>query len=156
MSIPFGEDDELSSQLQIVVNSTSKARSLRRKDKPSSTTLPGNAFLDTEPDGVFAHLSETLLTPDLDRMAPHLWLVGTYSSSSISALHQQVIIGRTIVPMDGAKLHLLWYHAAVFIKPLPLYLLSHSFWVFYFNTATAALSTAKQEQLRGAAIATRA
>lgn len=65
---------------------------------------------------------------DLDQMAGKLWWMSKQDSSSISSLHRQIVKRRTIVVTEDPKLHLVWIHDRVFIKPLPRYLTSHTFW----------------------------
>ncbi|APA10719.1 hypothetical protein sscle_06g054890 [Sclerotinia sclerotiorum 1980 UF-70] len=54
-----------------------------------------------------------------------------HDSKSISPLHRQKVKGRDIVITEDPRLHLVWYHDRIFIKPLPKYLLSHYFWEAY-------------------------
>lgn len=159
MSIPFREDEELNSQLRLGSDMTTQV--LTRVDNPSLTSLPGNAFLELGSGDIHPYLTNTLLTADLDYMAPRLWLAATYSGSSISSLSEQAILGRQTIPTESAKLHLLWYHNTVFIKPLPEYLLSHAFWSLYLSGITLTKNTvgvadadadAERERLRRATV----
>ncbi|KAH7346916.1 hypothetical protein BKA66DRAFT_447745 [Pyrenochaeta sp. MPI-SDFR-AT-0127] len=130
--IPFGKGEELNSELQIINEDKTKAR-LSRINSSQPKALPGNPFVKLEIDAIRTHLQMTLYTTKLDRFAPHLWLVATPSSSSISPLHKQKILARDLVISDTADLHLVWYHSKIFIKPLPEYLLSYAFWEFVFG-----------------------
>jgi hypothetical protein len=132
LDIPFRQAEELNSELRIIKEDKKKAQ-LSRVDDTSGNTLPGNPFVKLEIEALRGHLQSTLFTTKLDKFAPHLWLVATPSSSSISPLHKQKILGREIVITDTADLHLVWYHSKIFLKPLPKYLLSHSFWDFVFK-----------------------
>lgn len=127
-TIPFRPDEELSSDLYLDEKNTPPQ--LRRTDPKSTQSLPGNASVDLEPETLWTYLRASLLTTKLDTLAPQLWLVATQSSSSISPLHKQRILGREIIPTDTADLHLIWHYSRIFIKPLPRYLLSHAFWRF--------------------------
>lgn len=82
-------------------------------------------------EGLLSFLEKDLLTPDLDQMAPYLWMMSTQSSQNINALHHQRVKGRDIVLTEHPRLHLIWIHERIFIKPLPKYLMSHSFWTEY-------------------------
>lgn len=91
------------------------------------------------------HLKVESLTEDLGRLSPHLWLVATQDSAHISSLTHQVVSGRDIVVTEKPELHLIWHYDRVFIKPMPKYLLSHTFWDFYLTSALSII----QEPLRG-------
>ena len=69
-------------------------------------------------------LHRELWAIDLERMAPHLWIMSTPSSSNVSPLHQQRVKGQRIIVTEDPRLHLVWIYDRVFIKPLPRYLLS--------------------------------
>lgn len=64
---------------------------------------------------------------DLDKMTDRLWWMAKQASASISPLHRQRAKRRTIVVTEDPKLHLVWIHDRAFVKPLPYYILSHSF-----------------------------
>ncbi|KAJ7215346.1 hypothetical protein GGX14DRAFT_562563 [Mycena pura] len=107
MAAVFTERQELNSQLKVrVEDPRAKIKTLQRSDDPNATTPPGNHFIE------------------LNRSAT----IATQSSSSITPIHEQLVLGRTIVVTEDARLHLLWYHDKVFLKPLPPYLLSAAFW----------------------------
>ncbi|KAI4171027.1 MAG: hypothetical protein LQ343_004564 [Gyalolechia ehrenbergii] len=78
---------------------------------------------------LYLQLDREFLTPDLDRLAPHLWLLATQSSSHINPLHEQVLKGCNIVITENPELHLTWTDNRIFIKPIPPYMLSHAFWI---------------------------
>jgi hypothetical protein len=142
--IPFEQADELNSQLHIIEVGREKDQ-LGRIDDSSANALPGNPFVGLEIDAIRYHLQTTMSTVKLDQFAPRLWLVATPSSSSISPLHKQKILGRDLVITDTADLHLVWHHSTIFIKPLPKYLLSHAFWEFVLNST---LSSEASDQSR--------
>ncbi|KAF2205141.1 hypothetical protein GQ43DRAFT_362993 [Delitschia confertaspora ATCC 74209] len=66
-------------------------------------------------------------------MAPRLWIMTTFSSANINPLHRQRVKGREIVITEEPRLHLVWIHHRIFVKPLPRYLLSHEFWEIYLD-----------------------
>lgn len=66
-------------------------------------------------------------------MAPRLWIMTTLSSENINALHRQRVKGREIIVTEEPRLHLVWIHNRIFIKPLPRYLLSYAFWEGYLD-----------------------
>ena len=73
-------------------------------------------------------LDEEFCSDDLDKMADKLWWMAKQDSTSISPLHRQRVKRRAIVVTEDPKLHLVWIHDRVFVKPLPRYILSHTFW----------------------------
>ncbi|KAL9138622.1 MAG: hypothetical protein Q9175_000131 [Cornicularia normoerica] len=97
--------------------------------------LPSQPLISiaSDPGRLFDFLDKDLLTTDLDRMAPNLWLMATQSGLNISPLHHQKIKGRRIVITEDPRLHLVWIDNRIFIKPFPLYLQSFAFWAKYLN-----------------------
>ncbi|TVY75949.1 hypothetical protein LSUE1_G006015 [Lachnellula suecica] len=84
-------------------------------------------------------LIKEFTTPDLDAFQPHLWKVATQSSSHITSLSSQAVRGRDIIICENPSLHLVWIHSRIYIKPIPKYLLSYSFWSFYFTNKSSPL-----------------
>ena len=39
-------------------------------------------------------------------------------------------MGREIVVTEHPGLHLIWYHDRIFVKPIPVYMLSRAFWEY--------------------------
>ena len=78
-------------------------------------------------------LEKELWSEDLETMAPRLWIMTTFSSANINPLHRQRVKGREIVVTEEPRLHLVWIHNRIFVKPLPRYLLSHAFWKTYLE-----------------------
>ncbi|KAL8789667.1 MAG: hypothetical protein Q9195_006720 [Heterodermia aff. obscurata] len=115
------------------------------------TPLAGSKHLPSQPrikladiDALKNFLQQDLCTPVLDRLAPHLYMISTPSGSNISPLHYQRVKSRQIILTEDPRLHLVWYHDRIFVKPLPTYLLSYSFWERYLcndNAATAAAAS---------------
>lgn len=127
---PFSEEEELCDDLVM----TGGAMALRKGADPPA--LPGQPALSfTDRSALLSFLREDLLTSDLDRMSPHLWLMATQSHAHISPLHRQIVRGRNILVTENPELHLVWINSRIFVKPLPKYLLSHAMWVGYFNPA---------------------
>jgi len=120
-------------------------------DATGKATLLGQprVALDDGP-GLSEYLKDDLCAPDLERMAPRLWMMSTQSSTNISPLHHQRVKGREIMITEDPRLHLVWIHDRIFVKPLPKYLLSHSFWTKYLIDASSPLGKRRQEVLRAA------
>lgn len=121
---PFAKADQLNDELDTVARPAMPAISTKR--------LPGypRIYLDQYAK-VDEFLKQEFLLKDLEKMAPYLWMMSKHDSKSISPLHRQRVKGRDIVITEDPRLHLVWYHDRIFIKPLPKYLLSHYFWEKY-------------------------
>ncbi|KAJ6785087.1 hypothetical protein PWT90_03544 [Aphanocladium album] len=142
--VPFPQTSELCDGLTIT---TGADGAQLESTVPGEDWLPGQpaAPLSSTADAMISYLSKDILTPRLDQMFPYLWLVATQSSSHISALHEQLVRGRSIILTENPELHLVWAENRVFIKPVPLYLMSHAFWQMYLTpgTGVSAASAAK-------------
>ena len=150
-SIPFEPAFELNKQLRSVT--LGEVVVLERTDATAPYSLPGQPLVLLQPSAVIQHSQQELLTPKLNTMAPRLWLVATQSSASISPLHHQIVRGRAIVRTENPELHLVWISDRVFVKPLPPFLLSHSFWKVVFEEATGPpLLSADRELLYRSAV----
>jgi hypothetical protein len=114
-------------------------------------TLPGQPSIPLKDlDQTKKFLHDDLWSEDLDRMAPRLWIMTTPSSANINPLHRQRVKGREIIVTEEARLHLVWIHDRIFIKPIPRYLLSYSFWEAYLDRRPESLND-EQSSLRKAA-----
>jgi hypothetical protein len=125
-TIPFSQEEELYNKL-IVSNNH-----LTRSHSSKNDTLPGHPRVSLNDLQLGAFLTKELTTPDLNTFRPYLWLVTTQSSSHITALSSQAVRGRDIILSEDPSLHIVWIHSRIYIKPIPKYLLSHSFWAFHF------------------------
>lgn len=91
--------------------------------------LPGHpAVLMNNVSDLMESLEYEFCSTDLEKFAPHLWIMSTYSSNNINPLHRQRVKGREVIVTEEPRLHLVWIQNRIFIKPLPRYLLSHAFW----------------------------
>ena len=121
---PFAKADQLNSELDIIATSTAPVISTIR--------LPGQPRIHINQRAkVNDFLKQEFLLKDLDEISPYLWMMSKHDSRSISPLHRQKVKGRDIVITEDPRLHLVWHHDRIFIKPLPQYLLSHYFWEAY-------------------------
>ncbi|KAK7971457.1 hypothetical protein PG989_016473 [Apiospora arundinis] len=82
---------------------------------------------------IWTFLNEEFCSNDLDKMADKLWWMAKQDSASISPLHRQRVKRRAIIVTENPKLHLVWIHDRVFVKPLPRYILSHAFWQCFLS-----------------------
>ena len=97
----------------------------------ATTTLPGDPRIELLNSHIGTQLGAEFMTPDLNKLAPHLWLMTTQSSENIESLTEQLVRGREVVVSEKPGLHLVWINNRVFLKPVPRYLLSHAFWEYY-------------------------
>lgn len=113
-----------------------------------SRTLPGHPRISLQDATQLRNfLYRELWAVDLERMAPHLWIMSTQSSSNVSPLHQQKVKGRKIIVTEDPRLHLVWIYDRVFIKPLPRYLLSYTFWAEHMSNEESTLwGSSEKEQ----------
>lgn len=95
--------------------------------------VPDQPNVQLQADAVGNFLQKELGTPVLDRMYDWLWLCAAKDSQRIDPLHQQVLKGRAIIPTEDPALHLIWFRDNICIKPIPLALLNHDFWMLYLN-----------------------
>jgi hypothetical protein len=101
---------------------------------PPITTLPGQpSIMLNDAARMRQFLNNELWPKDLEIMAPRLWIMTTLSSANINPLHRQLVRGRQIIVTEEPRLHLVWIHNRIFIKPLPRYLLLHAFWEMYLD-----------------------
>ncbi len=59
---------------------------------------------------------------DAEGLSPYLWVMSMQSPANVSPLHRQRVKQREVVVTEDPKLHLVWFHNRIFIKPLPEYL----------------------------------
>jgi len=121
-------------------------------DDPSTVPcfLPGNPRIklnDRTRMSSFIHKEFDL--GDFDDLAHRLWLMSKQDSGNISPLHRQYVKGRRIVITEDIRLHLVWHYDRIFIKPLPSYLTSYTFWAQYL-TPNNTLAIDKEKVLKSA------
>lgn len=113
----------------------SEASQLHTGTECQANELPGFPGLKlNDKISLQEHLQADLCSEDLDRLSSKLWMLSDMSSANVSALHRQKVKGRTITITEDPKLHLVWTEERVFIKPVPIYLLSWSFWKHVFDS----------------------
>jgi hypothetical protein len=79
----FPEEVELNRELKI--SQSTYPYALVRTD-PNTTTLPGQPRIELDTTSIANFLAKDLLTPELDRLAPKLWLVSYAYSYPIPSL----------------------------------------------------------------------
>ncbi|PVH69561.1 hypothetical protein DL98DRAFT_661624 [Cadophora sp. DSE1049] len=124
---------ELNKDLSLVTSANGE-NNLRRVDRDCPHSLPGQARTSLNNAPLKKYLREAHLAPNLDKIAPYLWLAFTPDHAHISPLHFQAARGRSIIATEEPYLHLVWYYDRIFIKPLPEYLLSSAFWEYIEET----------------------
>ncbi|KAI0102511.1 hypothetical protein GGR51DRAFT_285522 [Nemania sp. FL0031] len=119
---------------------------------PAKTYLPGDPRLQFTDREIGKRLRTEYITEDLDKLAPHLWLMTTQSSTNIACLTEQIVRGRKIVISENPGLHLVWINDRIFLKPLPEYLLSHAFWEHFLLSNNSPIDGPTRTEIRGAAL----
>ncbi|KAK5150313.1 hypothetical protein BJ546DRAFT_720861 [Cryomyces antarcticus] len=154
LSIPFDRGTELCKSMIISKNGILERTeaSANRSQSTRERTLPGQPRVNlSDQDQVAKYLKDDLLTPKLDRLSPHMWLLSARNSKTIDTLTQQIVKGRNIIVTEDPELHLVWFYDRIYIKPLPKYLLSHAFWEFYFSGNDSPLSQPSRKRIGKAA-----
>lgn len=149
---PFSKDAELYTKLHLdpAFQRLTRNSSKGQADQKKPATLPNHPQIILDDPFLHNHLVREFRTGYLDRFSPHLWLVATQSHSHISSLTHQLVRRRNIIISEDPRLHLLWYHDRIYIKPLPPYLLSHAFWVYLLDPRSPIPSPAREEILLAA------
>jgi hypothetical protein len=140
-TIPFLPKDQLNGDL----------------DAPDTerTCLPGNPRIRLDdPLQLNSFINKDFGLGDLERLAPHLWLMSKHDGGNISPLHRQFVKGRRIVMTEDIRLHLVWYYDRIFIKPLSQYITSHAFWSEYLVSSQLSPSRAlnKKDEIHKTAL----
>lgn len=123
---PFKREHQLSNQLDYLSHANGPV------PLPSQPWLPMSSG-----KRLIEFLRDDICPTKLNRLAPHLWLCSMPSHTNVPAFHNHAIHGRSILPTEDPALHLVWLTGRIFIKPLPLYLLSHAFWMEYLYKVQA-------------------
>jgi hypothetical protein len=138
---PFSKSQQLCRDLEVNEAGT-----------PTITPLPGYPWLMLHDlPQMRQFLNDEFWAQDLETLASHLWVMSTYSNTNINPLHRQRIKGREIIVTEEPRLHLVWYHDRIFIKPLPKYLLSHRFWEVFLVNKSSLLGD-RRDAIRKAAV----
>ncbi|KAI4276590.1 MAG: hypothetical protein LQ337_002373 [Flavoplaca oasis] len=154
---PFPQNIESNAELQeasapFLLHPRTKGGSQTNFNNVPVALLPGRPFFELETQEVVSHISDELLTPDLDQLAPLLWLVGTQRSDHISPLHHQIVKGRQIIIAEKIELHCTWILDRVFLKPVPAFLMSWVFWQKYLISDNSPIPTNLRDSLRRGAL----
>lgn len=115
------------SSFKFTVTSTPEMYStnITEKSNEEAAYLPGQPLIplhDTR--AVLEFLLHDMIPDDLSRISGRLWWMSKQDSSNISPLHRQKVKGCEIIITEKPRLHLVWAHDRIFIKPLPSYLLT--------------------------------
>ncbi|KAL3470236.1 hypothetical protein BJX99DRAFT_239844 [Aspergillus californicus] len=112
--------------------------------------LPGYPRIQlSDQECLYNFIYQELWANDLETIANRLWWMSKQDSGNISPLHRQAVKNRKIIITEDPKLHLVWIDNRIFLKPLPAYLTSYSFWHEYMNDESKHISITK---LRKAAL----
>ncbi|KAF1951068.1 hypothetical protein CC80DRAFT_496349 [Byssothecium circinans] len=146
--IPFDKQHQLLDDLDIGFPQASMESGTTTSDDARLPGYPTRQLSDTQ--GLEDFLLWDLTTPELDSIAPRLWMMSTYSSGNINPLHYQKVKAREVVICEYSRLHLTWKHSQIFIKPLPKYLLSHAFWGSFLVSTSSPLSERREKLVQAA------
>lgn len=136
--LPFSKPDQLVCDLEP-----------DRTTEPERAIVPGQPLLALDDSaGVGKLLASELYAQDLETVAPRLWIMTTFSSANINSLHRQRVKGREIIITEDPRLHLVWEHNRIFIKPIPRCLLSHEFWRMYLDKGSDRLGDSRERLQR--------
>lgn len=145
---PFSRDNQLCDELDCVENS----HPIGGPHMPS-VFLPGQPRIKVaDSTRLDRFLTNEFWAQDLEKISHRLWVMTTPSSSNINSLHRQLVKGRDIVVTEDPRLHLVWIHDRIFIKPIPTYLMSHVFWTDFLLTHPASSTTEIDRNLLNNAI----
>ncbi|CAJ2504429.1 Uu.00g118230.m01.CDS01 [Anthostomella pinea] len=101
---------------------------------PLTQCLPGYpCILLQDRRKLWEFLDQEFCSKDLNQMASRLWWMSKQDSANISLLHRQLVKQRAVIVTEDPKLHLVWIHNQIFIKPLPRYIVSYAFWRDYMG-----------------------
>jgi len=88
-------------------------------------------FLALPSSDLRVFLDQDLCVERINRVSSYLWLVGRpYSPRPINI---QLVLDRALTPTTDASLHLVWTSKRIFLKPLPRYLLSDTFYKLFLD-----------------------
>ncbi|KAM0550268.1 hypothetical protein ACHAPJ_008938 [Fusarium lateritium] len=146
---PFETNDQLCHDLAPNLEDIVRHRD-GQNNEIQSPRLPGCPRIQLNDPNVGNYLSNELQTPELNQFKP-LWLVARQDSKFISSLTDQAVRGRTIVITEKPRLHLLWAYNRIFIKPLPVCLLSRPFWDYYLLSDSSPIESSMRQDLIKAA-----
>lgn len=148
---PFPRSYALSTQRLSPRQSLCQSNPPRRTPSPPDNSpeeiishVPGEPSISLARPKVRDFLTSEFSTPVLDELYNNLWLVARRCGKSIDALHRQKVKGREIVASEDARLHLVWYHDKIYIKPMPLCLLNYDFWTTYLPLSDNSTSSDKE------------
>ncbi|KAL7931666.1 hypothetical protein V8C35DRAFT_309192 [Trichoderma chlorosporum] len=127
-AVPFKQEEGIYHESPLIAGFYQRDKKLVKIDK-------------SEPASVQAYVEYDLNVTKLNKIHKHLWLAGLPHVSR--ALHDQVRIGRQIHISEMAHLHLVWRDNILYLKPLPDYLLSYSFWAKNFCANRKLFESAK-------------
>lgn len=139
---PFPAELELNHDLLSITTTTTANEAQVQNNPPTIPLLPSQPQIHlSDTPQLTSFLTADLITADLNRLAPRLWLISTPKPSNVNPLHYQKVKNREIVLVEDPRLHLVWYHERIYVKPLPAYLLSYGFWRDYLSSSSSSSSS---------------
>lgn len=145
MKPPFPAVHQLNTELESDLHKSAQGVSARY--------LPGYPRISLEDrSGLLDFLENEYCSADLDQVAGKLWWMSKQDSANISPLHRQVVKKRSIVVTEDPKLHLVWIDDRIFVKPLPRYLTSYTFWAEFLGDDADVATPSRYSTIRKAAL----
>lgn len=142
----FSRANQLCNELDIIEN-YGQTNAFREQ----SVFLPGQPCIEiTDTTRLNEFLEEEVWAQDLESMARKLWMMTTPSSANVNSLHRQKVKGREIVVTEDPRLHLIWIHDRIFMKPIPTYLMSHVFWKTFLLDGSSTLNNRRNSVKKAA------
>ncbi|KAH7138656.1 hypothetical protein B0J11DRAFT_476467 [Dendryphion nanum] len=102
-----------------------------------------------EPTPDLEFLDHELSVKKINDIQDWLWVCGRPMPPR--PLHHQTLLSRTISITEDPELHLVWHKNRIFIKPLPLWLLSPSFWSTHLLSDGQEAEAAQRQRLAACA-----
>jgi hypothetical protein len=130
-----------------------KADQLNNDIDSSYDCLPGQPRIKIDDHtSLYNFIRQDVWSEDLEAISSKLWWMSKQDSGNISPLHRQKVKNRNIVITEDPRLHLVWIDNRIFIKPLPKYLTSYSFWYKFLSGPCPASKDIDVLELRKAAL----
>ncbi|KAH6870100.1 hypothetical protein BKA58DRAFT_171311 [Alternaria rosae] len=158
--VPFSISEELYEKLHAGPGASTLSRAHTSNTQKHKDYFPGIPRIPLPnvgnqsrvQDEICAHLQNELITGELNKFSPYLWLVATQDSSHISSLTHQIVRGRNIIITEKPDLHLTWVYDRVYLKPIPKVLLSYTFWTMYLldNDSSSSILSSKSQVVEAA------
>ncbi|MCJ1326909.1 hypothetical protein MMC10_003575 [Thelotrema lepadinum] len=93
---------------------------------PLTTSIPSYPHLPLQSSVVSSYLLDAVSVSRLNELYRYLWTAGR--PHHIRPLHTQLLLQRRLLITENPGMHLVWRGDRIYLKPLPVALLSYEFW----------------------------